>query len=289
MFFYLIYNSTIIKKDNSKNKNITTLIYGTIIYIIIHAFIYINNNIKEALLRYFWVIFSVDIISMFLSSEITGDIQKHTFIEDIETAKNLLKKKKRKPIEVIEVIDEEETPNLKERKILNNNNKSSRIEDLRKNIEEKQNRGMANGGMENGGMVNRKMANGGMENGGMVNRKMANGKMANSRMANSKMANSKMANGGMANMEETQNILDQIDKNVIEEDTQNILDQIDKNVIEEDTQNILDQIDKNVIVEDYNKNKHVNFNVPDDTKSEISDGSDLELDLESFEMSLLED
>ena len=261
MFYYLIYNSTIIKKDNSKNKNITTLIYGTIIYIIIHAFIYINNNIKEALLRYFWVIFSVDIISMFLSSEITSDIQKHTFIEDIETAKNLLKKKKRKPIEVI---DEEDTPNLKERQILNNNNKSSRIEDLRKNIEEKQNSKMANS-------------------------KMVNGKMANSKMANSKMANSKMANGKMANMEETQNMLDQIDKNVIEEDTQNILDQIDKNVIEEDTQNILDQIDKNVIVEDYNKNKHVNFNIPDDTKSEISDGSDLELDLESFEMSLLED
>jgi len=270
MFYYLIYNSTIIKKDNSKNKNITTLIYGTIIYIIIHAFIYINNNIKEALLRYFWVIFSVDIISMFLSSEITGDIQKHTFIEDIETAKNLLKKKKRKPIEVI---DEEDTPNLKERKILNNN-KSSRIEDLRKNIEEKQ---------------NGKMVNGKMVNGKMVNGKMVNGKTVNGKMVNGKMVNGKTVNGKMANMEETQNILDQIDKNVIEEDTQNILDQIDKNVIEEDTQNILDQIDKNVIVEDYNKNKHVNFNIPDDTKSEISDGSDLELDLESFEMSLLED
>jgi hypothetical protein len=281
MFYYLIYNSTIIKKDNSKNKNITTLIYGTIIYIIIHAFIYINNNIKEALLRYFWVIFSVDIISMFLSSEITSDIQKHTFIEDIETAKNLLKKKKRKPIEVI---DEEDTPNLKERQILNNNNKSSRIEDLRKNIEEKQNSKMANSKMANSKMANSKMANG-----KMANSKMANGKMANGKMANSGMENSGMENSGMENMEETQNILDQIDKNVIEEDTQNILDQIDKNVIEEDTQNILDQIDKNVIVEDYNKNKHVNFNIPDDTKSEISDGSDLELDLESFEMSLLED
>ena len=33
----------------------------------------------------------------------------------------------------------------------------------------------------------------------------------------------------------------------------------------------------------------VTFNVPDDAKSEISEGSDLELDLESFEKSLLED
>ena len=31
------------------------------------------------------------------------------------------------------------------------------------------------------------------------------------------------------------------------------------------------------------------FNIPDDAKSEISDGSDLDLDLESFEKSLLED
>ena len=75
MFYYLIYNSTIIKKDTLKNKNITTLIYGTIVYILIHALIYVNQSIKDTLLRYFWVIFSVDIISIFLSTEISSEIQ----------------------------------------------------------------------------------------------------------------------------------------------------------------------------------------------------------------------
>ena len=58
MFYYLIYNSTIIKKEN--NKNVSTLIYGTIIYIVIHAFINFNKTLKENLIRYFWLFFSVD-------------------------------------------------------------------------------------------------------------------------------------------------------------------------------------------------------------------------------------
>mgnify|MGYP005660012007 CR=1 FL=1 len=81
MFYYLIHNSTIIKKDTLKNKNVTTLIYGTIVYILIHALIYVNKSIKDTLLRYFWVIFSVDIISIFLSTEISSEIQNHNFSE----------------------------------------------------------------------------------------------------------------------------------------------------------------------------------------------------------------
>ncbi len=56
----------------------------------------------------------------------------------------------------------------------------------------------------------------------------------------------------------------------------------------QETQELLDEIDKNVI-EDTKVKKNVKFNIPDDAKSEISDGSDLDLDLESFEKSLLED
>ena len=62
----------------------------------------------------------------------------------------------------------------------------------------------------------------------------------------------------------------------------------DETVDIQETQNILDEIDKNVI-EDAKPKKNVKFNIPDDAKSEISEGSDLELDLESFEKSLLED
>ena len=60
-----------------------------------------------------------------------------------------------------------------------------------------------------------------------------------------------------------------------------------KNINIQETQNILDEIDQsNEVVEN---TKKVKFDIPDDTKSEVSDGSDLEIDLESFEKSSLED
>ena len=130
MFYYLIYNSTIIKKDNSKNKNVTTLIYGTIIYIVIHAFIYMNKTVKDNLLRYFWLILSVDIVSMFMTTEITSDIQKHNFMENInlvDEKEKIVKKKKRK-IKVEE--QEENKPILKERR--KPIEKSSSLEEIRK-------------------------------------------------------------------------------------------------------------------------------------------------------------
>ena len=203
MFYYLIYNSTIIKKDNSKNKNVTTLIYGTIIYIVIHAFIYMNKTVKDNLLRYFWLILSVDIVSMFMTTEITSDIQKHNFMENInlvDEKEKIVKKKKRK-IKVEE--QEENKPILKERR--KPIEKSSSLEEIRK---------------------------------------------------------------------KKNNKINIIDKDVIEEKIQ-------------ETQELLDEIDKNVIEE--KKPKNVKFNIPDDAKSEISDSSDLDLDLESFEKSLLED
>lgn len=216
MFYYLIYNSTIIKKDNSKNKNVTTLIYGTIIYIVIHAFIYMNKTIKDNLLRYFWLILSVDIVSMFLTSEITSDIQKHNFLENIKEESDKIIKKKRKKIR----IDDEEKERkqiIKERNQLPGK-KSSSLEEIRKNRPKE-----------------------------TVNTIVT----------------------------ERDN-----DKNIIN-------DSVEKDNIQE-TQDLLDQIDKNVI-EDSKPKKNVKFNIPDDAKSEISDGSDLDLDLESFEKSLLED
>ena len=101
MFYYLIYNSTFIKKDTFKNKNVTTLIYGTIVYILVHGLIYVNKSIKDTLLRYFWVLFSVDIISIFLSTEITSELQNHNFIKDNESKddEQLKKKKKKKRVE----------------------------------------------------------------------------------------------------------------------------------------------------------------------------------------------
>ena len=71
MFFYLLYNSSYNKNTNLKEKAITTLIYGSVIYIFIHAIIshYFNN---KGILKYFWLLLVVDCSAIFLNSEFNG-------------------------------------------------------------------------------------------------------------------------------------------------------------------------------------------------------------------------
>lgn len=199
MFFYLIYNSSFIKKDTDKNKNVNTLIYGSIVYIILHALIYANVSLRNSILRYFWIILSVDIISMFLSTEISSDIQKHNFTQD---AKTLLRKKKKRK----EIVND---PIPTEEKLIKKKNKQLEVKEKKKETD----------------------------------------------------------------IQETQDILDQIEQ--------------DSKELEKELKN------KKVKFEDQKETKSTPISEikkkEDDEKSEISDGSDLELDLESFEKSLLED
>ena len=202
MFFYLIYNSSFIKKDADKNKNVNTLIYGSIVYIILHALIYANVSLRNSILRYFWIILSVDIISMFLSTEISSDIQKHNLTQD---AKTLLRKKKKRK----EIVND---PIPAEEKLIKKKNKQHEV---KLNKEKKKE----------------------------------------------------------TDIQETQDILDQIEQ--------------DSKELEKELKN------KKVKFEDQKETKSTPLSEikkkEDDEKSEISDGSDLELDLESFEKSLLED
>jgi hypothetical protein len=67
MFFYLIYNSTVIKKDiDIKTKFIKIFLYGGITYIILHATLFIGG--KDALLyslkNYFWLFFILDCMTI---------------------------------------------------------------------------------------------------------------------------------------------------------------------------------------------------------------------------------
>lgn len=205
MFFYLIYNSSFIKKDNEKNKNVNTLIYGSIVYIVLHALIYANKNLRESILRYFWIILSVDIVSMFLSTEISSDIQKHNLTQD---AKTLLRKKKKRK----EILNEpkEELPKPVKEQIERKPKKQVDKKTSRKNKE--------------------------------------------------------------VNIDETQEILNQI-----EQDSEELQKEIKKKTVK-----FVDEGNKSTSINDLKK-------IDDDNKSELSDGSDIELDLESFEKSLLED
>lgn len=201
MFFYLIYNSSFIKKDSEKNKNVNTLIYGSIVYIVLHALIHANKNLRESILRYFWILLSVDVVSMFLSSDISSDIQKHNLTQDTKTL--LRKKKKRK-----EIINDP-VPQLE--KVLKK--KKSEVKPSKNNKSD-------------------------------------------------------------TDIQETQEILNQI-----EQDSKELEKEIKKKKKVEFKETKSSQINELPVPEEIN----------DDTKSEISEGSDVELDLESFEKSLLED
>lgn len=66
MFFYLFYNSSLIGKQNDPQKNISTLIYGSIIYIVVHSLLFFkhNNDFVTNLQKYFWILFTLDCISV---------------------------------------------------------------------------------------------------------------------------------------------------------------------------------------------------------------------------------
>lgn len=212
MFFYLIYNSSIIKKDNN-NKNVNTLIYGSIVYIVLHALLYANSSLRSSILRYFWIILSIDIVSIFMSTEISSDLQKHNFAQDAEY---LLKKKK------------------KRKQIINDKNLESNDRGLKSKVED------------------------------FFNEE----KPKNQKSTEIKNLPKKTKNEDLT---ETQNILNQI-----EEDS--------KAIPEEFVQ------EEKIVQNKIYQGKKVSFKEDmDDLKSELSDGSDLELDLESFEKSLLED
>ena len=70
MFYYLLYNSSFLKKKNSKERGLYTLIYGSIVYIIMHAIL--SFSFKSDIVRYFWFIFLIDCSAMFISSDFEG-------------------------------------------------------------------------------------------------------------------------------------------------------------------------------------------------------------------------
>jgi hypothetical protein len=65
MFYYVIYNSTILNYSLT-NKNLNTFIYGTVLYILLHGLINsYNNQFAFYIKSYFWVILAIDIFSIY--------------------------------------------------------------------------------------------------------------------------------------------------------------------------------------------------------------------------------
>ena len=53
MFYYLLHNSSFIKKGELKERLISTLIYGSVIYIIIHALL----SFKQKRINHIFLVF----------------------------------------------------------------------------------------------------------------------------------------------------------------------------------------------------------------------------------------
>ena len=66
MFYYLLNNSTIIKNQVKIHKQVSTLIYGSLIYIIIHATLSCKKDsaLFSNLSKYFWIVFILDCIAL---------------------------------------------------------------------------------------------------------------------------------------------------------------------------------------------------------------------------------
>ena len=117
MFFYLFYNSKIISSNNDQQKNISTLIYGSIIYIILHAILFFKNNNEflKNFQKYFWILFTLDCISVLFTQ-----ISKNNtiFSENIKFSNKVNKKQTINEIKDLRT----DLSNIKKQKIKKNIN-----------------------------------------------------------------------------------------------------------------------------------------------------------------------
>ena len=71
MFFYLIQNSTLLKKELDDNTRVTKIfLYGGISYIVLHATLFMggDDSLLNSLKKYFWMFFFLDLLTMFLTN-----------------------------------------------------------------------------------------------------------------------------------------------------------------------------------------------------------------------------
>jgi hypothetical protein len=95
MFYYLLYNSSFSFIIN--NRLFTTILYGSILYILTHAILnYCNIEILNIINNYFWIIFTLDIISLSygIYQTFTKPLQTNSNTENnLNVSFNLLKNK----------------------------------------------------------------------------------------------------------------------------------------------------------------------------------------------------
>jgi hypothetical protein len=84
MFYYVIYNSTVLNYSN-KNKKLNTFIYGTVLYILSHGLINsYDNQFAQYIKSYFWIVLAIDIFAIYyLHNFIDPEQETETNLKDI--------------------------------------------------------------------------------------------------------------------------------------------------------------------------------------------------------------
>ena len=84
MFYYVIYNSTVLNYS-SKNKKLNTFIYGTVLYILSHGLINsYDNQFSHYIKSYFWIVLAIDIFAIYyLHNFIDPEQENDSNLKDI--------------------------------------------------------------------------------------------------------------------------------------------------------------------------------------------------------------
>jgi hypothetical protein len=99
MFYYLLNHSSLLNKQNEKAKNLSIILFGSLIYLSIHAFLSFNKNTTiQKVKPYFWFMFLLDIVMSYYSfihnskddnnDESLDNNKEHNFMEEIFSIKN---------------------------------------------------------------------------------------------------------------------------------------------------------------------------------------------------------
>jgi len=91
MFYFLIFHTSISASKDIDRKSLTTFLYGSVMYIILHAILSsCEQPFLQVIRRYFWIIVGLDIISMFfvyktiLDTTETGSVLKDKLFNLLE-------------------------------------------------------------------------------------------------------------------------------------------------------------------------------------------------------------
>ena len=137
MFYYLLNNSSVINSENISSSNIKLVLFGTVIYIVIHAFLsFSKSNVVKKLKVYFWFIFILDITITYMTKQKTqlqNDKQQssnkssNSFVKDIFDLKSNIKN-------ILNIKDNNQTTNDEL------NNETQEMKETIKNLLEAQNK-----------------------------------------------------------------------------------------------------------------------------------------------------